>query len=258
MKKIFKICTLFLVFGLVACSGKAISKEEAIGILTTIKEKEEAEELEAPDTFRLEMKESATAGDESASGSAIFALDSDAKRVYLKAQEKNVSAGETEEHIDETWVYEKDNTYYFLNNNDGDKTYFASTEASAEEYYEFHADYVKSELSSITSSFSASSLILALELLETMELLLGVEVEKETYRSKGDGHLKGEITINMPATSSSSSATSEMSFTYEDYRLVQYETVYEDSESSSEELMNINYAKSGITLPSLSGFTLVE
>lgn len=261
MKKIFKICTLFLVFGLVACSGKAISKEEAIGILTTIKEKEEAGELETPDKFRLEMKDSSSADDESENESYVLALDSDAKRVYLKAQEKNVSAGETEEHINEIWVYEANNTYYFLNNDDGEKIYMSapSTSADAKEDYTYHVDNVKSAFSSLLESFSTDQFVTVLESLEAMSLLRGFEMEKETYRSKGDGHLKCEIFINLSANSSSTSTTSELSFTYNNYRLTQFETTYEEfNEYSLETLININYAKSGITLPSLSGFTLVE
>lgn len=262
MKKFFKPLSIILVLGLVACSGRSISKEEAIVILDSIKAKETAGEIEAASAWRLEQKtemtvEKKSGGDKSTTKTQlIVAIDGDGKKAYSKEYTK-----EAKESTTEKWTYLKEQKLYFLTNDNGKKTYRTENAGeSGDVDFKIEAASYEADASSVTMFHKAST---TKSLLQGLGSTTGIsKVLSESYKTKGDGNVSIEISFAPKATLGVVSGRVDVRYTYDNYLFTMYHTddlrtTSVDSTKSKDDVTMI-YGKANISLPNIKDFTLAS
>lgn len=265
MKKIAKIAALFLVFGLVACSGKAISRGEAIDILTSIVEKEEAGEIGNVDVFRVEQMVKIVEEQGTLKISQITAIDGKAKQVYSKQEMQVIADGENETSTTERWMYKKNNVIYDVSRNDDEKEYSISDEEEDLEFFNEMFENIDASVKSYynSSGFTAS---LSLQYLNDLEEITAgsstsISIVSESHKSKGPGHLISEIVLSSNDEEGEQTSPSSLKFTFTNYRLTFGEELTKSPFSSNGTMLssvNLNYTRANISLPNITDYTLVE
>lgn len=262
MKKFFKPLSILLVLGLVACSGRSISKEEAIVILDSIKAKETAGEIEAASAWRLEQKtemtvEKKSGGDKSTTKTQlIVAVDGDGKKAYFKEYTKDV-----EESTTEKWLYLNEQKLFFLTSDEDGKTYHTENAGeSGDVAFKIAAAFYELEATHVTAFHKAST---TKSLLQGLGSTTGIsKVLSESYKTKGDGNVSIDISFAPKATLGVVSGRVDVRYTYDNYLFTTYytddlRTTSIDSTKSKDDVVMI-YGKANISLPNIKDFNLVS
>lgn len=263
MKKFFRPLSLLLVLGLVACSGRDISRAEAIEILDSIHAREVSGEIEDIKVKRLEQKIVKTVTlhrnqvTNITTESSIFAVDKNAKQFYFKGQTK-ITGGNKYDNFSEIWIYLKDQKIYVLSNENNVKTYQTfNVEQPVDNAFEsaiaFHSmfgEYVESkhepkvvvEVLSKLDSDTATS-----------------DVENENYKTKGDGNVTIGFTLVYKADPNIKDSFNHV---YDNYLFTSYHATRQSSSSidntSEEENIAMAYGNAKISLPKIDDFALKE
>lgn len=260
MKKFFKPLSLLVILGLVACSGKSISRAEAIEVLDGIIEKQESNELEETKVIRFELtQETKVTPNEGVASTSkettILAADMDKKQAYFK----NIEVEDGETAKEEGWIYLNDAKFYFLSDVEGEKTY-STVDVVGDGQEQFETTIAMNLLlvGFVLIGLGPEAAKGRLEELDDEDL--EIDLKSETYTTKGDGHLAINLLFSAIPDEDILSGRGEMGWVFNEYRLESYNLVSDvtTEEGKESEKMNLkmNYKQSGISLPKLADFTL--
>lgn len=263
MKKFFKPLLLLFVLGLVACSGRDISKAEAIEILDSIHAREVSGEIEDIKVKRFEQKIVKTVTSHRyettniTTESSIFAVDKNAKQFYYKGQTK-ITGGNKYDNFSEMWIYLKDQKIYVLSNDNNVKTYQTfNVEQPVDNAFEsaiaFHSmfgEYVESK---------HKSKVIAEVLSKLDSDTATFDVENENYKTKGDGNVTIDFSLVYKADPNIKDSFNHV---YNNYLFTSYHSIRQSSSSidntNEEENIAMTYGNAKISLPKIADFTLKE
>lgn len=262
MKKFFKYLSLLMIFGLVACSGKSISRADAIEMLDAITEKQESDDFEKLNILRLEYseegKEIPIEGEtEAHKFNIVIAIDIGARQAYGK-QETRANEGEAE--LEESWVYLENDMFYLLSSSNGEKTY-TTIAAQEDTEKQFGTEIIFGEIMMVgfaLAMYSPNNVKGTLETLDDEDL--PVKIKSETYKTKGDGHLSIKISYTAIPGDEVLNGKGELSVVFDNYLLASYKESVDFNQTDGRVInkidLKMNYKKSGISLPKLDDFTL--
>lgn len=261
MKKNFKPLSLLVILGLVACSGSSISRAEAIKILDAIQAKQEGEELQLPDILRFEMNEEIkdTFGDESVTykNNIVIAANYTTMEAYYKWY--LLDEGYVEDQ--ESWIYFDEEKFYFLEDDTEEKTYYTK-DAGIDAEKQF-ANFISEVAGTVIESLVIYGPEMVKDLYEDLDdPNSSMILKNESYKTKGAGNLTIDISHTAVVDDDILSGKDELQWIFDEYALTSYRRRGDVTTSEGTNVTKIdikmNYKKSGISLPKLSDFDLVE
>lgn len=261
MKKIFKPLSLLVILGLVACSGKSISRAEAIEILDAIQAKQESNEFELPDILRFEtnqeIKETADGETTTNKLSVVIAANYTTMEAYYKWYQSE--DGDVDD--EESWIYFKEGKFYFLNDDSIEKTYHTKDAGDdAESQFE---NFVSGVAGMVIGTLDSNGPRVVKSLFENLDDPdSSIILKNESYKTKGAGNLTVDISYTAVADDDVLSGKAEVQWIFDEYVLTSYrlsgDATTTEGTTKAKFDMKMNYKKSGISLPKLTDFTLVE
>lgn len=262
MKKFLKPLSLLVILGLVACSGKSISRTEAIEILKSIEEKEKSDEIEAASVWRLEqkgeetVKEKATNQAKTTKDDVLIAVDKDAKKAYLKTYGSSTEVSASSD-LYEQWIYLNDEKFYVLTNDNNEKTYY-TIDARQDVGGKFNTiiSMYETAARAITIFYTAN---IAKTILVNLDATAATSrVISESYKTKGDGNVSIDISRVPKATLGLLSGKIDIHYTFDNYSFTTYnlasELTTEVDVKNAKNNIEVIYGKANISLPKLNDF----
>lgn len=262
MKKYFKSLSLVVILGLVACSGRSISKAEAIEILESIEAKEKTDEIDSANVWKFQRKTERTAiyyrsGETTVvtTDNWISEVDKNARQSHYKISEK-ITGGNKYDSFSEYWTYLEDQKFYILTNDNNEKTYFTiDAGEDFDETFESINSLFLALVYYVMPTYSAETVKSTLLKLDGDASTY--DVKSETYKTKGDGNITLEVSL---VYKTDSNISTSFKFVYDGYRFVSCHSTshraskYDDT--TDKEDTSMTYGKVKISFPKLADFTL--
>lgn len=267
MKKILKKASALLIVGLVACTGRTITREQAIAVLQDIKAKQAEEGFVYATDFSVTQVTHMTASNGYyADYSTHLMYNAAEQKVKYEAQtvEEAGSNSGTESQVQ--WFYIDSGTMYQVTDSDTssghNKVYNRITEGVDEAWAELVTSVQTMFNQSLAQTCNPDFYIGALQGSITQDTTTTeVTIKSELYTSSGDGNIVGSF------VGSGSEGTTEYNslnanFTFDNNRIVHsYVVITVDSAGSTAEISGMAitcdylYNNIVITLPNLADFT---
>lgn len=276
MKKVLKKASALLVVGLVACTGRTITRQEAITTLQDIKAKQAEEGFVYATDFSFSGKlQMSAANGNSAEQTAILSYNSVQKRVKYDIRTVQDAGSESSEGTQTTWMYVSDGVIYQVqettNAGEATKRVYEKTSTDVDNIWDGVVSNVQEQLTSNISETDNPDYFISMlnGSLNISSSNTTVTINTEHYTTTGVGNITGSLVGRVSVVSGDASSGDapiagdfSANFSFDNYRVIQsFLAITVDQTSAADELNHMSkltsysYSDIKIDLPDLAGFT---